>query len=270
MRAVTQLDLKVGPAFVPLPFDPPSEVHWSRAIPSTKNELTVYHAPAAATAATKASWRGFSRYYWPLLLVVAVSISLAWLGETCARLSLESKTLKEQNAGLVEAAKRQAQGEFDSGNFRKAAFSLKQVGYYPPNDVGLELLRARIYECSGDFINAANAYQRVVSKSEASAETREALLFCRRMASERHPVITPSRDVLYRLYEELMQRGQFAQARFIALDLRPDMEPLRESVGALLHEYDADAEITPAESGERVDVKNRRNQPRSDRSASRP
>ena len=199
--------------------------------------------------------RGLLRYYWPLVMIVAVSCSLAWLGETCARLSIESKILKQQNADFIETAKRQAQEEFDSGDFRKAAFLLKPVGFDRPDDTGLELLRAHIYECSGDFNDAANSYQRVVSKSDATFEVREALFFCRRMANPRRtPMLTPSREVLYRLHGELMRRGQYAQARFIALDLRPDLGPLRESTSALLSESDSGVEIAPASSGQLVDV----------------
>lgn len=199
--------------------------------------------------------KAWAEYYWPLLILVVSIALLAKIWVDNSKLHTQNTILSIANNDLTGAAIRQSQGAFDSGDFRKASYYLRPVPYSEFEDTNLQLLRARIYECSGEFSNAAAAYHRIVLKGGAPKEILMAYDFCRRMSTERNATVQLSRPVLYRLHQELMKRGEVAQARYIALELRPDMRPLRESVGELLRQEDGNAEIVAAQDGASVDVK---------------
>lgn len=202
----------------------------------------------------------FFRHYWPLFLIVCTFTAYAWMGQLCASLAAQCKTLKVANAALTQSGMRQAQEAFESGDFRKADVLMRSVQLSLPDDPALKFLRARILECNGRFGDAANAYERLyVASGDAYSGVKNALQFCRRMATERNVEngveSKPTREVLYRLHEELMQRGDISSARAIAMDLLPDLEPLRASSESILRQSDNNAVITPYAGGERMDVR---------------
>lgn len=186
-------------------------------------------------------------------ILLALAASLCQFME-CRKLVAERNFLRDAVARWADANRKRAHAAFDAGSFEEAVDLLEPVALQQEDDIPLELLYARSLECIGRFDAAATAYARLAGEPNAPVFVQRGLKFCERMARHRGSSIQSSREIDYRLFDELMRRGQADTAHFVARRLNPDQEPLRASIGALLHQADRWAELTLTQDGTRVDV----------------
>ena len=188
------------------------------------------------------------------LALLAASVSIVWLAQRNHRMFEQYATLQHTLTDYFHLAKNDAQDAFDAGDFQRAAALLDPTLSTTKSDTSTLLLRARALECLGYFREAADAYTALEKMPGKHLTILRGKNFCARMATERMPGRTPSREVLYRLHDELMHRGDPASARFVARKLLPDPQPLRESLLALLHALDSNSQLTVNEDTGLVDV----------------
>jgi len=198
---------------------------------------------------------------WPIA-VIGLFATMCWMSQ---RLSHGARKHRQLQAALIHCAQTvegQAAESFAAGDFRRAAALLEATDRSSTRSPEAILLQARTLECLSRFSEASEAYTLL----ETTLATRPAALrarkFCQRMASERQPFDLRSRELLYRLHDELMQRGDAATARFIAEKLLPDPEPLRASVTALLRKLDPAAVLESDAGSDRLNVTIRNLDPR--------
>jgi hypothetical protein len=191
--------------------------------------------------------------YWPVAAIGAFCL-LGWMNERHGQDEKKQGALQILLADLTHSTEEQATEAFANGDFRRAAALLEPVSSSPTASPTTLLLQARALECLGRFAEAGAAYSRVAAVPTAQLTVLRGQKFCQRMASERRPVDPQSREFLYRLHEELTQRGDAPTARFIAEKLLPDTKPLRASVTTLLRALDPTAEIEPGAEPGRLNV----------------
>jgi len=198
------------------------------------------------------SYRSVTNFY-PLALIAALA-SLCWMGHRHQRATEEYASLEHVLTNFFHSARGEAQEAFNAGDFQRAAALLDPAVFDARHDPSALLLRARALECIGYFPEAAKAYATLEQLPGKHLAIMRGKAFCQRMSSERSPSRAPSREVLYRLHDELMRRGDPASARFVAHKLLPDVQPLRASLRALLHTYDANADLIANADAGLVDV----------------
>jgi hypothetical protein len=191
--------------------------------------------------------------YWPAALVGALC-ALGWMVQRHQRSVARSAALEAVLADFTLSSEDQAAEAFSVGDFRLAAALLAPVAACPTASASTRLLQARTLECLGHYAEAAEAYSRL----DTTPATRLVILrgrkFSQRMASERRPLDPRSREQLYRLHEELMQRGDAVTAHWIAHKLLPDTEPMRVSSAVLLRQLDSEVQLQPGTEPGRMDV----------------
>ncbi|MDR3405677.1 MAG: hypothetical protein P4L99_24545 [Chthoniobacter sp.] len=198
------------------------------------------------------SYRAVANFY-PLALIAALA-SLCWMGHRHQRAIQKYASLEHVLTNFFHSARDEAQEAFAAGDFQRVAALLDPVIFDTRNDPTALLIRARALECIGYFPEAAQAYATLEQMPGKHLAIMRGKAFCQRMASERSPARVPSREVLYRLHDELMHRGDPASARFVARKLLPDAQPLRASLRTLLRTYDPNAELTASTETGFVDV----------------
>jgi len=117
------------------------------------------------------------------------------------------------------------------------------------------LLYAQSLECLGRFLDAENAYLKVVSSGRSPFLARCGLRFCKRMSADGRAGTQSVRESDYRLHAELMNRGQDKLARFVAMRLLPDAVPLQLTIAEQLRRLDPGARLTVWRDHSRVDVR---------------
>ncbi|MEP6669652.1 MAG: hypothetical protein ABJF10_10895 [Chthoniobacter sp.] len=198
------------------------------------------------------TYRAVANFY-PVALIAAL-ISLCWMGQRHQHAVQEYADLEHTLKGFFHSARDEAQEAFAAGDFQRAAALLDPTVPGAKADSTAMLLRARSLECLGYFPEAAKAYTTLEQMPGRHLAILRGKAFCQRMASERIPARVPSKEVLYRLHDELMRRGDPASARFVARKLLPDVQPLRASLRVLLHNFDAHAELVASADAGLVDV----------------
>lgn len=198
------------------------------------------------------SYRKIARLY-PVALLAAC-VSIAWLARQNHQVLEQYATLQHTLTNYFHFAKSDAQDAFDAGDFQRAAALLDPTVSTTKSDTSTLLLRARSLECLGYFREAAEAYTALEKMPGKHLAIVRGKNFCARMATERTPSRIPSREVLYRLHDELMHRGDPASARFIARKLLPDPHPLRESLLVLLLALDGHVQLSASTDTGLVDV----------------
>lgn len=196
--------------------------------------------------------RTIARAY-PLALVGA-AVLLLWMAQRHQHAREEYATLQHAFSSFFHSTKGEAEVAFAAGDFQKTAALLNPTGSKASADPGALLLRARSLECLGYFSEAATIYTKLETLPGKRLNVVRGKVFCQRMSSERGSAGAPSRQVLYRIHDELMRRGDFATARFIAHKLLPDTQPLRDSLLALLRQMDLRAEISASPEAGSMDV----------------
>jgi hypothetical protein len=182
---------------------------------------------------------------YPLALLAALGM-LVWTQHRYHEATAAYAGLQHMFAGLFHSAYDQAQEAFTAGDFQRTVTVLDTAGPSAASDPRTLMLRARALECMGFFEEAACVYTQLEAIPGKHLAITRGQKFCQRMASEHTPNGVPSKEMLYRLHVELMRRGDAASARYIARRLLPDLKPLRESILALLREYDHTAKVTVA------------------------
>jgi hypothetical protein len=205
------------------------------------------------------TYRTVVRAY-PLALLGA-AVLLLWMAQRHQNARREYASLQHAFTSFFHSAKGEAESAFSGGDFQKTAALLDPTGSSASADPGALLLRARSLECLGYFSEAATLYTKLETLPGKRLAVVRGRVFCQRMSSERGSAGAPSRQVLYRIHDELMRRGDITTARFIARKLLPDTQPLRDSLLALLRTMDASAAITASNESGCMDVKISRWQP---------
>ncbi len=197
---------------------------------------------------------------YPLALVIA-AVLLLWMAQRHYRARQDYASLQHVFTSFFHSTKGEAEAAFAAGDFQRTAALLNPTGSHAAADAGALLLRARSLECLGYFSEAAAIYARLETLPARRLAVVRGKIFCQRMSSERGSAGSPSRQILYRLHDELLQRGDATTARFIARKLLPDTQPLRDSLLALLRKMDAGAQITASMESGCLDVTLTRWQP---------
>jgi hypothetical protein len=198
--------------------------------------------------------------YYPLALLAALGMMI-WMQQRHHQVTRDYASLQQMLAGIFHTAKGDAQQAFDAGDFQRAAELLDPSAAGASADSAALLLRARALECQGCFAQASDAYAALENLPGKHLAAMRGHSFCHRMASDRSTTGAPSREILYRLHEELMRRHDAASARFIAQKLLPDTRPLRDSLFALLRQLDGNIQLVVNHDGGLVDVTITRWQP---------
>ncbi len=198
------------------------------------------------------TYRSVSNYY-PAALLAALGM-LIWMQQRHHQTTRDYASLQQMLAGIFHTAKGDAQQAFDAGDFQRAAELLNPSTAGANSDGAALLLRARALECQGNFSEASDAYAALENLPGKHLAAMRGQSFCHRMASDRSTTGAPSREILYRLHEELMRRHDAASARFIAHKLLPDTRPLRDSLFALLRQLDGNIQLAANQDGSLVDV----------------
>ena len=200
----------------------------------------------------RVSYRKITHFY-PVALAVACA-AIVWMAQRNHRIQEQYSTLQHTLTNYFHSARNDAQDAFDAGDFQRAAALLDPTTSETKSDASTLFLRARSLECLGYFREAADAYTTLEKMPGKHLAILRGKAFCQRMASERTPSRIPPPEVLYRLHDELMHRGDPASARFVARKLLPDLQPLRDSLFALIHGLDNDARLTINKDSGLVDV----------------
>ncbi len=185
---------------------------------------------------------------------VAVFCLSLWQAQKYREIATDSSLVRTTLAQLAESNRARAHAAFEAGSFQDALAFLDPVALRQSDDLDLQVMYARSLEALGDFRPASVAYEDVLKHENHPGFARGAHMFCQRMSTDRTPGGRPSREVNYRLVEELMRRDQAATARFVARRLTPDLEPLRMTVGKLLKEADLGSRLTLRTDKSTVDV----------------
>lgn len=205
------------------------------------------------------TYRTVARAY-PLALLGA-AVLLLWMAQRHHRARQDYASLQYAFSSFFHSTKGEAEAAFAAGDFQKTAALVNPAASHAAVDTGALLLRARSLECLGYFSEAAAIYAKLETLPGKRLAVVRGKVFCQRMASDRGSAGAPSRQVLYRIHDELMRRGDITTARFIARKLLPDAQPLRDSLLALLRQTDKGAMIAESKESGCVDVTLTRWQP---------
>lgn len=195
---------------------------------------------------------GFSA---PLVVGAVAALSLVTCMVTRWQESVEERGLvQEIPSQVVQAREERAREAFNSGDYHASAVLLESISRNSALPPRTGLLYARSLECLGQYRQAVAAYGRLAEKGQFLFTARRALVFCKRMATERSKGDAASREADYRLHSELLRRGEASTARFIARRLLPDAEPMRAAIAILLANSDPQAKLTLTSDRSRADV----------------
>jgi hypothetical protein len=198
------------------------------------------------------AYHAFARCY-PLALFAALA-SLFWMECQQHLSNARCLNLRQIFTGLVQSRRDEARQAFAAGDFPRALEMINSASAGVADDPEFLTLRARSLECLGHFQQAAQVYARLELLPGRHLAADRGRKFCERMAGEGAPKGGPSREALYRLHGELMDRGDAACARYVALRLLPDFQPLRSSTLALLRAWDSGAQLSASEEPGLTDI----------------